>query len=340
MTPVADERAARETAVVTGGTDGIGREIARGLARRGSAVFAIGRDAAKGARWERELREEARNADVHFLQADLALMREVDRVADLIAARCRTLRHLVLNAGIIIGERRLTAEGIETHFATSYLGRFRLATRLLPLLVPAGQPGRSARILLVGGGSTGGTIHFEDVNLTANYSLVRAIRQMCRAQDIFTVELARRLAEPDAIPRVTIACLKLGPVKTNIRATFPLWMKRLLPLIDPFVALTPRQAADAALRLLLADEFEGVTGALFRYVRRFKPLAPDAATLDPGAGRRLRELSERLVAQALSGSAEPFGRASETSDERRARAFRRDDARLTSPSPPSERTDP
>jgi hypothetical protein len=82
-------------------------------------------------------------------------------------------------------------------------------------------------------------------------------------------------------------------------------MKGLMPLIDPFVALTPRQAADAALRLLLADEFEGATGTLYRYVRTFKPLAPDAATLDPSTGQRLRELSECLIAQALNGRAEP-----------------------------------
>jgi NAD(P)-dependent dehydrogenase (short-subunit alcohol dehydrogenase family) len=305
MTPEADAGAVRRTAVVTGGTDGIGNEIARGLVRGGMAVFAIGRDAAKGARWERDLREQAGHADVHFLQADLGLMREVDRVADLIAARSGALHHLVLNAGVINAERRLTTEGIETHFAISYLGRFRLVTRLLRLLDSAGRPGKSARILLVSGGATGGTVHFEDVNLTANYGLLRAIRQMCHALDVFTVDLARRLAALDADPRVTIACLKLGPVKTNIRATFPLWMKGLMPLIDPFVALTPRQAADAALRLLLADEFEGATGTLYRYVRTFKPLAPDAATLDPSTGQRLRELSECLIAQALNGRAEP-----------------------------------
>lgn len=138
------------------------------------------------------------------------------------------------------------------------------------------------------------------MNLTTNFGLVRVIRQVVQAQDTFTVELARRLAALEPMPRVTIACLKIGVVRTNIRRTFPGWMKVLVPLLlDPFLAITPSQAADAAVRLLLAEEFEGGTGALFRYIHAFKAFAPDAQTLDPTMGQRLWELSERLIAQTV-----------------------------------------
>ena len=293
-----------KTAVITGGTDGIGKEIALALARRGIAVIVIGRDPDKDAGCELVLRQAAGHADVHFVQADLALVREVDRVADLISARWSTLDYLVLNAGVIHGGRRLTSEGIESHFALGYLGRFRMAMRLLPLLEAAGRPRAAACILQIGGAANGGTIRFEDVNLTASFGLVRVIRQLAQAQDTFTVELARRLDERNPVPRVTAACLKIGVVRTNIRRTFPRWMKVLVPLLmDPFLALAPAQAAAAAVRLLLAEELEGRTGTLFRYIRAFKPFAPDAQTLDPVMGRRLWELSERLIAQARGDTA-------------------------------------
>ena len=137
------------------------------------------------------------------------------------------------------------------------------------------------------------------MSLAANFSTLRAVWQVCEAQDVFTIELARRRAAAELEPRVTIACLKIGVVRTNIRRTFPWWMKRLVPLlIDPFLAQTPAAAADAALRLLLADELEGVTGALFLKIRTFRPMAPAARTRDPLTARKLWDLSERLAAQS------------------------------------------
>jgi NAD(P)-dependent dehydrogenase (short-subunit alcohol dehydrogenase family) len=284
-------------ALVTGGTDGIGKEVARGLARRGMYVLVVGRDPDKGARAERELRDSTGNPAVEFLAADLSLVREANRLADEVAGRCAALQYLVHSAGIVRGRRELTAEGVESNFAVNYLSRFVLTRRLLPLLEPSGRPGAAARVVIVGGGARGGTIH-PDVNLSANFNTLRAVWQFQRANDVFTVELARRLPAADGGVRVTITCLKLGPVKTNIRREFPWWMRWLVPMVlDPFLAQTPQEAAGSALRLLTAEEFEGVTGALFSMVRAFKRVEPDARVLDPEEGRRLWELSERLTAQ-------------------------------------------
>ena len=91
------------TALVTGGTDGIGREIAAGLARAGLTVVVVGRDAQKGAQAERELRELTRDRQVHFLRADLGCMRDVRCLAHEVAGRWPSLDLLVLNAGIVLG---------------------------------------------------------------------------------------------------------------------------------------------------------------------------------------------------------------------------------------------
>lgn len=290
----------RKNALVTGGTDGVGKEVARGLALAGHRVIVVGRDAKKGALVEREMRETTGNAEVWFLQADLSLVREVNRLANEIAARWPALHYLVHSAGVVRGRRELTAEGVESNFAINYLSRFALTGRLLPLLEAAGRPGEAARIMTVSGAAQNGTIHFDDVNLTMNFTTLRAVWQFCQANDVFTVELARRLAlENDT--RVTITSLKLGVVKTNIRREFPRWMQWLVPLVfDPLIALTPREAAESALGLLLAEDLEGVTGALFSKIRKFKRVVPGARVRDPQEVRQLWELSERLVAKGLS----------------------------------------
>lgn len=294
-----DER----TAVVTGGTDGIGREIARGLAARGVRVLVVGRDPEKGARTQRDLRDSTGNAAVEFLQADLGLMRETDRLAGEVASRWPALDYLVHSAGVVRGRRVLTSEGIESNFAINYLSRFALTTSLLPLLTAAGRPERAARIVIIGGAARNGRIHFKDLNLTSNFSTLRAVAQFCRLNDVFTVELGRRLADTN----VTITSLKVGVVKTNIRKEFPWWMRLLVPLLDPFLAQKPSEVAGVALKLLLANDLEGMSGALFLMIKKFRQIEPGAGTLDSSIGSRLWDLSERMVHQAtaLKGAGTP-----------------------------------
>src|SRR5579859_1098132 len=120
----------RKNALVTGGTDGVGKEVARGLASAGHRVILVGRDAGKGTRVEREMRETTGNAEVWFLQADLGLVREAVRLAGEIAGRWPELHYLVHSAGVVRGRRELTAEGVESNFAINYLSRFVLTGRL------------------------------------------------------------------------------------------------------------------------------------------------------------------------------------------------------------------
>ena len=287
-------------ALVTGGTDGIGKEIARRLAARGARVIIVGSDPQKGKRAQNELREETGHDDVDFLRADLSLVREVDRLAEDIAARFSSLHYLVLCAGIVRGRFTLTPEDVETNFAIGYLGRFVLVERLLAIMRESGTPkGAVARIVVISGAARNGTIHYDDVNLTHNFATLRAVLQLCEANDMFAIEQARRLAEASAQAPVLINVLKVGVVRTSIRRQFPLWMKVLVPLLlDWFLALPPQRVADEALRLLLSRQFENTSGALFLLVKRFKPLAPRPRTADPAEGCRLWSLSERMAARA------------------------------------------
>jgi hypothetical protein len=68
---------------------------------------------------------------------------------------------------------------------------------------------------------------------------LRSVLQVCQANDLFTVELARRLHARDQPSDVTIACLKIGVIETNIRRCFPGWMKLLVALVfDPLLGQT------------------------------------------------------------------------------------------------------
>jgi hypothetical protein len=61
---------------------------------------------------------------------------------------------------------------------------------------------------------------------------------------------------------------------------------------------TPQHIADSVMRLLITPEYEGQTGRLFSHIMRFKPVTPGQKTNDPAEGKRLWDLSERLIAKA------------------------------------------
>ena len=293
-----------KNALVTGGTDGIGKEVARGLARAGHRVAIVGRDGQKGVRAVQEISQTTGNQDVEFLPADLSLMREAKPLADEVVRRWPGLDCLVHSAGVVRSRRELTDEGIESNFAINYLSRFGLTKRLLPLMKAVGQTNDAARIVIISGATKNGTIYFDDVNLSSKFGLLRMIGQSCQANDVFTVEQARRLAANNE-HCVTITCLKMGVVKTNIRngLDFPWWKKVLVPLVmDPLLGQTPEDAAESALKLLEADEYEGVTGALFLKIKKFKRIVPDASVKDEQIGKQLWGLSERLSANPSSSA--------------------------------------
>jgi NAD(P)-dependent dehydrogenase (short-subunit alcohol dehydrogenase family) len=122
----------RRVALVTGGTDGIGKAIAKVLAGEGIDVVIVGSNAGKGAKAVLELRRSSDNDRIEFLQADLSLIRNVDALAAQVSQRWPRLHYLVLSAGIVRARHTLTEEGIETNFAINFLGRFALTEALLP----------------------------------------------------------------------------------------------------------------------------------------------------------------------------------------------------------------
>lgn len=277
---------------MTGGTDGIGKEIARGLAIEGVQVIIVGRDATKGCAARDEINQDALEARVHFLRADLSLMHEVQGLADTVSNDFPHLDFLVHCAGAVIGRRILTAEGVETNFAVNYLSRFLLTRLLLSRLDHSRRPASSGRVLILSGAAHG-KVHFSDVNLSSRFTTLGAVSQVCRANDLLTIELTRRLAEDH--PQISVTCLKIGVVRTRIRGTFPVWMKLLVPLlIDPFLAQPASEVAKAALELLLKPVCD-VAGAVFIKVRKLKRVKIDASSQTLEEAQRLWELSEDLI---------------------------------------------
>ncbi|MFD0665062.1 SDR family NAD(P)-dependent oxidoreductase [Thermocatellispora tengchongensis] len=142
------------TVLVTGGTGGIGKETARGLARLGARLLLVGRDAARAEAAARELRRDTGNDDVRALTADVTRQKDLRALARRVE-EIGALHVLLNNAGVSPPGRTLTEDGVETTFAGNVVAPYLLTRLLLPLLRASGR-GRVVNI--TGGVPRGGSI--------------------------------------------------------------------------------------------------------------------------------------------------------------------------------------
>lgn len=116
---------AGKTAIVTGGNDGIGREIARALKAKGATVIVVGRDAGR--------LEAAAAEGFETIAADLATPGGVDAVAQ--AAGNRTIDVLINNAGMgadYLIDQPIDLAEVDRCVALNLTAPVHLITRLLP----------------------------------------------------------------------------------------------------------------------------------------------------------------------------------------------------------------
>ena len=128
-----------KTVLITGATDGIGKAVARALAKRGAAVVLVSRDLQKGERIVRELRKKNKNSRIEMIQCDLAQLSRVAACAEEYRRRFSALHVLIHVAGVLSPVRE-ESEDIETTMAVNYFAPVLLTELLLPLMkqsVPA-----------------------------------------------------------------------------------------------------------------------------------------------------------------------------------------------------------
>jgi NAD(P)-dependent dehydrogenase (short-subunit alcohol dehydrogenase family) len=183
------------TAIITGGTGGLGLETARVLASRGATVVLAGRDEAKLETAASRMGAADPDASVHTVQVDLGSQESVRKAAAELAGRFGNLDLLINNAGVMMPPYGLTKDGYELQFGTNHLGHFALTGLLMPQLLAT--PG-SRVVTVSSNGHRAGRINFDDLNSARQYRRMAAYGQSKLANLMFTYELQRRLAAAKA----------------------------------------------------------------------------------------------------------------------------------------------
>lgn len=284
---VADVDLSGKTAVVSGATDGIGRETALALGRLGARVVVHGRDPQKGHGVVDRLGRY--RGEGEFVGADFSSFDAVREFADRIDERVGAVDMLVNNAGGVFKRGTLTADGVERTMAVNHFAPFLLTHRLLSL-VPC-----DGRIVTVSSAAhhqaSRRDLDRNAVTSIDGYDATRAYARSKLANILFTRELARRVG-------ALVNTLHPGLVPgTGLWRDAPAWMRvsiAALALVpNPLLRVmadTPATGAETPVYLAAANL--DTTG---QYFVNCEPRQPSRAARNDGLARELWALSEQVT---------------------------------------------
>jgi NAD(P)-dependent dehydrogenase (short-subunit alcohol dehydrogenase family) len=198
-----------KTAIVTGGSSGLGVETARALAAAGARVILPVRSPDKGAEVVTDIQLSTASRIVETAAMDLADWDSVRAFADGFVKSGLPLDILINNAGIMATPERRIMGKFESQFGTNHLGHMLLTCHLQP----AFHSGTRV-VALSSIGHRRSPIKFDDPNFDSTpYDKWEAYGQSKTANSLFAVELNRRLA-----PKGILAyAVHPGGIMTNLQ---------------------------------------------------------------------------------------------------------------------------
>jgi NAD(P)-dependent dehydrogenase (short-subunit alcohol dehydrogenase family) len=256
------------TIVITGGSDGIGAAAARELTREGNQIVVVGRSPQKTQAVAEEI-----GAD--FLLADFSKLDDVRALAAQLLEKYPRIDVLANNAGGIMGERTVTADGHELTFQINHLAPFLLTSLLRERLVES-----SATVINTSSVANRlyGRLDIDDLDAEKKYTPNLAYGNAKLANILFTKELDRRYGADG----ISTAAFHPGVVATGFSAGV---LSRFL--------LTPAKGADTL--VWLATSTPGVDWKRGEYYAKRKPAKMNPQASDAELAARLWDRSAEMV---------------------------------------------
>jgi NAD(P)-dependent dehydrogenase (short-subunit alcohol dehydrogenase family) len=236
--------------LLTGATSGIGRASTGQLLDLGAEVLVVGRDEQRTIRAVAELGIAHPHGTASAHIAALADLGAVRKLADELVAFGEPFDAIVHNAGALLADKTVTADGLETTLAVHLVAPHLLTERLTPLLRAP------ARVLWVtSGGMYSQGLDVDDLEMDAeSYKGTAQYARAKRAQ----VELLGLWSERLA-PTAVVHAMHPGWADTpGVETSLPTFRKVTGPALR-----TPDQGADTLVWLLWADEPARTSGELW-----------------------------------------------------------------------------
>jgi len=259
--------------LLTGATDGIGKQTAYELAAKNAILLMHGKNINKGLTVRDEIITKTKNTNIFYFNADFTFLKEIEKLSKNIHKKIPHIDILINNAGIYENERIIIPGGIEKNFMVNHLASFSLTLRLLDLL----KTSKCARIINVSSMIHANNIDFENLNGEKYYSGESAYSLTKLCNILFTNELSLKLKNH----HITVNALHPGVINTKLLRAG--WGK------------FGSSAAEGAKRILYladSDEVKNITG---KYFMNDKPVRSADITYDKNIRKKLWDISLKYL---------------------------------------------
>jgi retinol dehydrogenase 14 len=267
-----------KTVLITGATDGIGKQTAIELALLGGEVILHGRNEERLLKIKSEITTLTKNIKIKTISSDLSSLKKTAELVDEINNRFEHIDVLINNAGVYMKRKELTEDGFEKTFAVNHLSHFLLTNRLFDTSIVRA----SSRIVNVSSvAHTRAQLDFNNLNSDNYFDAYNSYAVSKLANVLFTYELTRRLEHLD----VCINALHPGVISTKL-----LWEGFSIK------GNSLSEGAETSVYLASSDEVEGVSG---KYFVRKKETPSSDTSYNKEIQQKMWNVSEQMIQSVL-----------------------------------------
>ncbi|NPA68792.1 MAG: SDR family oxidoreductase [Chlorobi bacterium] len=263
-----------KTILITGSTDGIGKETAKKLAEKGAQIIIHGRNEDKIYETLQEIKKI--NNNVFAVQADFSDLNQVKTAAKDISDNFEKIDILFNNAAEFVHEKEITKDGLERQFQVNYLAHFLLTEKLMPLI----KDTDNSKILNISSMIHASAIDFDNLQGEKNYSGSGQYALTKLLNILHTYKLARK-HEQD---KVKINCLHPGVIETKLLNAA--WSGGM-------------PVSEGAENLLYAAESEVTSNMSGLYLENRRPMQSNPVSYDTEIQDKLYDLSLKMTEKFL-----------------------------------------
>ena len=275
--------------IITGATDGIGKQTAIDLANLGYNLGLVGRNKEKGRFITQEIAKITGNKSIKYFNADLSVIKNTKYVADNIKNEFKSIDVLVNNVGAYFSNYKKTEEGLEKTFALNHLSYFALTHLLLDVL----EAERSGRVINVSSSAHfSAKLDITDFQMEKKYKGWTAYCNSKLMNILFTYEADKKFKDKN----VSFNCLHPGFVNTSFGDDNKGFGKNILSIGKKLIAINVKKGASTNVYLASSNKLSKVSGKYFYKSNRTK--SSKTSYLDSHQ-KRLWSYSKKIINDLL-----------------------------------------
>ncbi len=290
------ERLDGKKVLVTGASSGLGYATAEQLAALGATVIMACRSGIpeKGD----AIRKKMGSEKIFMHHVDLSVKDSINNLVSEVRSTHGKIDMLICNAAVVPKKSRKTKDGLEEMFMVNYLAKFILVNALLKEDCFNTNGNTLPRIIIVSSESHRNPKEYrwDEFGVYKEYGMGKTVELYGYYKLLLTTfvnELSRRL-NPDDETNFSVFSLCPGPVNSNIAREAPKIFQPLLKVTFSIFFRSPATAAEPVVYLAASKDLEGKP---IDYLFLMSRQEMDEKTVDPENGKKLWDLSERLLSR-------------------------------------------